>query len=457
MSRRHAATALAAVAAATLLGPFAGRAAADEPPVVTVTTSVDGGRATVSGHAEMNGLLGQITGVHVKVFRGSTQVASCDDGGCGATLGQGSTSFSLQTPSLAYNGPYRATAAVSGHALVNGVLGSDTTGQKDTGFQIEVKPAPPANVKAVVNPDRSVTVSWTRNGEPDLVGYQVRRRAVGSSAFSTVSPAIPQPSSGSTVQFTDTSTEAAGGNFQYVVLAVRPDGDGTVGGRATTQSAITSAVAVPAPDGGAPPIVAPGSTPAAKPGASGAPVGFDVSGFVSAGSRSAPPKIAVPGAPVLPDGTFVSTLPFSVPSGDAASAPTGGSDRVDIREAGSTSDRRGLLLPVAAGLVLCVVAFHVRLLNRKVGAPRGPRQLAVVPVPADDLGDDSAVGLVDDPETGTAEVGDAEVADLEVGDTPIGAPDEVWAPDREPVSPVDEAPIDSSGDAVVLVGGPSRR
>jgi hypothetical protein len=41
-------------------------------------------------------------------------------------------------------------------------------------------------------------------------------------------------------------------------------------------------------------------------------------------------------------------------------------------EPGSSTNRRALLVPVAAGSVLCVAALHLRWLNRRLGAYAPP-------------------------------------------------------------------------------------
>lgn len=367
--------ALATVAPATT-------AVADPAITVSVNASVDGGQATVSGSATMSSVLGldPVTGVHITVRsrQNPAITAGCD--GCGAALdGRNQVDFSMTTAELAYNGPYDVAAEVSGKKT----LGSTVRTTETTSFNIEVDPAPPADVTATVNPDRTVTVSWARNTEPDLVGYQVQRRT-GSSDFQP-GPRVDQ-ADGSRVQWIDSSTVQAAGavDYQYRVVAVRPDGDGEVSVRAISISTPAKAT-VPAPPPGAPgspgapggPGAAPGGPggPGAAPGGpgplvvagggapftTGAPASLDVGSFLTAGG--APPGIAVPGGVALPDGTFSATLPFG-PKKDAASL---GDDSVEILD--QSTSRRTLFLPVAAGLLLCMLAMHLRRFNHRVLAP----------------------------------------------------------------------------------------
>ncbi|HEX3393732.1 MAG TPA: hypothetical protein VHS52_04325 [Acidimicrobiales bacterium] len=365
---------MAALAGAAVVGlavvATASPALADADLVVNLDSpAVDGAHAAVSGSAQMSGPLDWITGVRITVTSrthpgAAGAGASCD--GCGATVNQGpSTPFSLATPGLAYNGPYDVKVVATGQKIIGAVTdGSPVSTQATTAFKVEVPPAPPADVTANANPDGSVTVQWSRNTEPDLVGYQVQRR-VGSSSFQPMGSAVPQPGDGTTVRWTDASTAPTGGQYEYVVVAVRPDGDGAVSDRATASSA-EAGVSVPVPPG-----VAPGSPGAAGNGAPGSGVAtpapgapsttksapLDVGSFLSPGG--AVPAPSVPGAQTIPDGGFSETLKY----GSQTPAHDGGGDAV-VGLSDSTS-RKKLLLPVAAGLVLCMTAAHLRRFNRR--------------------------------------------------------------------------------------------
>ncbi len=366
---------MAAVAIASLV-VLAPATTAMADPALTVSLDppgVDGANATVSGSAEMAGPLDWITGAEITATSRKHPGTSASCSNCADPVGQKATHFSFTAQGLDYNGPYDVAVVVSGRKIVDAFFNhAPVSTRQDTSFNVEVVPAPPANVTAVANPDRSVTVRWSRNTEPDLVGYQVQRRGPSTSGFQPVGLVVNQPPDGSTVSWTDTTTAPSGGQFEFLVVAVRPDGDGVVSDRATSASA-GAAVSVPAPPGapGAPGSGAPGAPAggagtlfAPGPGGAfttGSPAPLDLSSFLATGG--APPAIAVPGGVTLPDGTFSATLPF----GPKNASDTAGADSVKIL--GHSTSRRTLLLPVATGLLMCVLALHLRRFNRRVLTP----------------------------------------------------------------------------------------
>jgi hypothetical protein len=76
----------------------------------------------------------------------------------------------------------------------------------------------------------------------------------------------------------------------------------------------------------------------------------------------------VPEAPSIPDGTFSENLPFAVPPAQSGRA---GDDALGLAADSSGNSGRAVLVPVAGGLLLCLVAFHVRRFNRSLVAPDG--------------------------------------------------------------------------------------
>jgi len=371
--RAAAAVAGAALAVLAVIGPATTALADDSLQVRIDEPAVDGTRATVSGSAEMSDTLGlhldRVTAISITVTSRQHPGTTTSCGSCAAGLDQQSASFSFTATDLNYNGPYDVTVDASGRRFLDVFNSAPVSTRATTSFSVEVAPAPPANVKAIANPDRSVTVSWARNAEPDLVGYQVQRRGPSTPGFQTVASSVNQPPNGSTVNWTDTTTASTGGQFGYLVVAIRPDGDGVVSNRATSASA-AAAVTVPGPPGG-PSTTGPGGTGANGPGGpagiatpgpggaftTGSPAPLDLSSFLATGG--APPKIAVPGGVALPDGSFTATLPFGPKSASGAAA-----DSVEIL--GHSTSRRALLLPVATGLLMCVFALHLRRFNRQV-------------------------------------------------------------------------------------------
>ncbi len=348
---------LAVVATATLallvvLLPATGAGAqlSGAPNVVVNEPEINGADVTISGTAEMGLPVEQITDVSITVTpRRGGDSRTCQ-GGCGFGGPRQRVAFSNLFGGLQYNGPYDVTVDVTG-----GLPGVTATRQRPTSFRLEVPPAPPAGLEAVANPDGTVGVSWARNNEPDLARYEVLRHDPGTPGFRTVEPAVAQPPDGPRVQWTDTTAAQVGGQLEYQVAAIRPDGDGAISDRATSRSA-TVAVSVPVP--GAPPGT-PGAGPAPGTGinaGSGAP---NRSSFITGAAGGGP------AAPFTePDGTYSETLPFGARRERAA--PRGAADDDAVVVLGHTTNRRAILLPIAAGLFLCVSAVHLRLFARRV-------------------------------------------------------------------------------------------
>ncbi|MDQ1356459.1 MAG: hypothetical protein QOG44_832, partial [Acidimicrobiaceae bacterium] len=332
-----------------------------------------------------------ISDVQVSVTFGGAQVFSCAHAGdCGATTGGQSTNFSF-TPLVTRNGPYSVSALVSGREcnVLNNCTFHNATA--NTSFSVGVHPVAPRNVKAQVNGDRSVTVSWSANPEPDVFGYQILRRDPGSSNSRAVNPFLAGTS------WTDQGTMAAGGDYGYTVVAFRPGADGT--STATTvlsTSSATSAASVPAPPVPSttiPPVGQPvnattTTTMAPPPGNSGP----DLSAFLAQASKQgaipvAPPKVVVPpaasapahvgapsiAAPAGPPDTYAPTLPYSAPVlGGGAPSSGGGGDTPQVALSGPVAkshQHRSLLFSVAGGMLLCVLGFAVRTANQRPGPP----------------------------------------------------------------------------------------
>ncbi len=285
------------------------------------------------------------------------------------------------------------------------------TGSATTDFSVGIPPAAPRNVKAQVNADNSVTVSWTANGEPDLIGYQIQRQDSPSSAPHVVNSFL------SATSWTDTTTATSGGDFGYTVIAFRPGADGTA--TATTvmhsSSAVAAAkVAAPiavtttvAPAAGnqnptTTTTVAAPSVPAAAPdlsaflaqatkaGAIPTPPPAPAAPSVSSASQVLVPSGATPESlPALsPPDTYAPTLPYAAPAASTAStAPPVGSGVPRVALPGrpaASHQHRSLLFSIAGGLLLCVVGLVVRVANHR------PEHLPLEPVTGQD-GDDSPV------------------------------------------------------------------
>ena len=352
--RRVAAAALVAVSAVVFgtTGP-----AAAVPPGVTIGEPAGDARATspevrIAGSVaerDLDRVTGSITAVVITVSSATGRSVECAN--CWAPNGPDAT-FSW-TPRLDFNGPYTVTVRAVGSDL----LGSPAEeGSATRGFKVEAPPAPPQDVRVEVVDGRRVTVSWARNTEPDLRGYQLRRVAPGGATDTLVS-FVPQPPSGERVSVADPAVPAAGGTYQYAVVAVRPDGDGNVTARAVARSSPAAAEIGAFPVGGGPPVVGgPGPPTAAGGQLAGRPRNAgDPSTFLSGGGE-------LPAPAPLPEGeALAGEDSFSLPGaqGSESSDPA-------VLGSSSASNQRALFVPIAAGLLLTVLAFHLRQFSRVV-------------------------------------------------------------------------------------------
>jgi hypothetical protein len=374
----------AATANIAISGPAAGTHLTSTSVAITGSANID------------PGLLGNnaITDLNVAVTFEGAAFDSCDNAGCGAGAGHASTNFSFTSKALARNGPYGVTANVAANEYLLGTSLGPTvrTGSATTNFNVGIPPAAPRNVKAQVNTDNSVTVSWTANPEPDLIGYQIQRQDSASSAPHVVNSFL-NPTS-----WTDTTTAATGGDFGYTVIAFRPGADGTATATTvmhTSSAVATAKVAAPIPvtttvapvAGSQNPTttttVAAPSVPAAAPDLSAFLAQATKAGAIPtpptaspATSTSSAPQVVVPSGassdslPALsPPDTYAPTLPYAAPATSTAStAPpaSGGGPRVALPGRPAASHQhRSLLFSIAGGLLLCVVGLVVRVANHR--------------------------------------------------------------------------------------------
>jgi hypothetical protein len=383
-------------------------ASAAEAPTVSFAFAADSTPGTLSGQAAMpSGLSG--------VTRVSLSVVSLADGSVGASRVQcdpceypnNPVEFSWATPALAYNGPYRLTVTAVGTEYPLDINGPETTTASRV-YRLAAPAQRPTGPRAEVLPDRTVRVSWNRlTAHPDLFGYELKRKAPGGS-FVTVT-GIDQPSSGATVSFVDpvpAQSEAAG-LYEYEIRAVRQGAFPDVASAVFSAPAAASATvpAAPVPTTATPPpgegagdgtgegaqggtgsqtgtganggiVTGGGGTPPTNPPS------LDLGSFLSRGSGTFTPPPTQP-APTIPDGGFSESLPFASttsrapvegrqPGRPAAVSATGELSRPGDDEPGlSEQNRRALLVPLAAGSVLCVAALHLRWLSRRLAEPPG--------------------------------------------------------------------------------------
>lgn len=368
-SRSLAAVVAAGAVVAVVLAP-ASPAAASVAPAISVDSPsaneilADG--VTISGNASMPGSLDNMGTVRVSLTSsvGAAVPAPCDP--CSDGNGQ-SVSFSW-SPDLPRNGPYVAHVSAGGSQFLLGVLDGEATSDATVPFRMEVKPADPAGVRAEANPDQTVRVTWARNGEPDMIAYRVQRKDPGASTFHDVVGAVAQPSGGSAVSVADPVPVSGGGTVVYQVQAIRAgrsgDASTAVGSAFSTTEVVVAA-----------PVVAgaPGAPPAGPP-ENAAPTP-NLSAFLSGGA--ALPKASLPDTPSIPDGGFNENLPFAIPPANSGRA---GDDALGIGAGSSGNGTRAILIPIAGGFLLCLVAFHVRRFNGWLAAAPGARARPRTPI-----------------------------------------------------------------------------
>lgn len=293
----------------------------------------------------------------------------------------GEVSFPIPPEKLASNGSYDITLkAPWEHAGLIGIAATSGTAADSISFLLAVPPARPAGVKTAVDAaSRAVTVSWAKNPEPDLIRYEVKRAKGASTDF----PVVGTVKAGTT-SFLDTTTAEAGGDYRYVLVAVR---EGAPGGSdlSSDPSALSADSTAKVPDPPPPPTTAApagtgtgaagaagagtgtaSSVPANSPGALATSGSVDLSGFntVRNQTRSVTPR-TVP----LPDPGFQSTLPFApVDRGEGTLTDESGdpgelaADSPQYRELGddtSANDRARTMAFFAAGLLATVLLMHV--------------------------------------------------------------------------------------------------
>lgn len=392
-SRRALWRAGAALAVAGL-GPLALAAPAGAEATITVSAPAEGATVEsstvpVSGRAQTGSALARFKELTLALNGASQGVACGDQTVCNFTW----------SPTLPRNGRYELTVTAVEQTLV--LEGGRSSLVRR--FVVDAAPARPELEPPRVTDARTVELTWSRNTEPDMLYYAVFRKDPGAASFLPVGE-VKQPASGRTVTFTDATTTLAGGDHAYQVVAVRKGGAKaeTASGPSVARTAsvpppptTTSAPGSPGP--GSPGPGAPGAGPTTTVARPGSAAGVDLSGFLS--SRA--PATPAPPTTLLqpPDLGFQATLPFGA-------RPPGEDLEEGDAEAVLPADRRTSpvvsldggrpLVPVAAGLVLLLLAMHLRLLNRRLKpVADGDLPMATGPRPAP--GDDFRRGALNRP------------------------------------------------------------
>ncbi|MGH9279210.1 MAG: hypothetical protein ACRD12_14030 [Acidimicrobiales bacterium] len=349
-------------AALALASPFAAIPAAASGLVIGIDSPGTGetisqsSTVTISGAVRPEGVIGTVNEVSFQLLRGGSVVDS------GSSPGE---TYTFSRP-VALNGLY--TVKITARGTVLGTIG-ELDGYADRDFAVAVPPARPSNVAASVGDDRRVTLTWTGVSYPDLRGYAIYRKVPGGN-FVLIGGSFPGVHT-----FTEGSP-SLGGDVQYQVASLR---NGAVASDDADQwlrsAPFTTSVHVPAPP--AAPVGS--STTLAPPGGPNQPA--DASnvdlGDIFNSAPSGIPSVQVSPTPTIPDTGYSGVLPFTEGSepdkvgGRVPGRPSAVSADGELtagQDSGSSTNRRALLVPVAAGSVLCVAALHLRWLNRRLAA-----------------------------------------------------------------------------------------
>ncbi len=204
-------------------------------------------------------------------------------------------------------------------------------------------PGPPVTGVAAAAEGRTVLIRWERpeNAPPDLLGYRVERTDATGAVVT-----LGDTAETSTI---DSGVPEGGGSLRFAVRTVRNGPDGPVVSAAATSRAV---VFDPLP--GVPP--APGAH-----GTDGTPgAGRRIGGRLTLPSSSVS-RLRKPSASATADTGFSETLPFGdrEPGSDEPVLPADELASLTYEDEG-----RGLVVPIAVGLVLGVWALHLRRITR---------------------------------------------------------------------------------------------
>jgi hypothetical protein len=315
----------------------------------------------------------------------------CSGASCGGRTGSFSVSY---TPPA--NGMFTAVATAQHDG--GGALDQPDSGKSaPVTFGAAFRPAAPRRL--VAEPDgaqRTVTLSWSPNSEPDLVAYQVSR-SVDGGAFEALGNVGP-----TTTTYTDDAGD--GGNLSYQVVAIRRGA--TANSIVASEASNTATTTI---DRVAPPTTASGGsagstdTTAAGGASSGGSTGTRGtagSGATADGLRpqasSAPVRIT-PGARLdlsgykpnaaplaigpapTPDPGYKDTLPYQLNPKDQGATgddvPTVGSNAsalpVGAVVTTTETNRRVLLTFLAGAMLLFMLSMHLRWLLRRTAPAAG--------------------------------------------------------------------------------------
>jgi hypothetical protein len=230
-------------------------------------------------------------------------------------------------------------------------------------------PAPAiGSVTAAPGDGRSIKLTWdpVASPPPDLLGYRIER-ATGAGGPVTIAT-IDDPAAAS---FVDEEPPAQGGSTTYTVYSRRASSRGEL----SSEPASVDTDVAPAPSGTGGSGGGGGAGGGGTTGGSGGASGRPSTGRIDTGGRPTRgitvPRVGTPSRNFFPpllappdiDTGFDPTLPFEEQEpGDAnAVLPD---DELASDDLGERLPGRGLVVPVATGLVLAVWGLHLRFLAR---------------------------------------------------------------------------------------------
>jgi hypothetical protein len=272
------------------------------------------------------------------------------------------------SPAPAYNGPYEVNATAQASDFPNQT--KTTSMPKAIDFALAVPPPPVAHVAAVVNKDRSVTVSWDRDATPDLQSYWIYRKGPGAKDYTPVAQ-TPQVPSGVRMSVIDGGSQSAAGAYSYELESRRngATGDATsvVLSNRNDPKSLSNTVTVPEPPAGTP------TTPATQPQPVGpaTPPPVLKSTTSGVGKVSNSPAATPTSEAVTPDPGYQRGLPYASSGTQPGSEGEGDGATVALTPSGGRhkDNARGVLIPVAGGAVLFMGALHLRWLKKQLDVP----------------------------------------------------------------------------------------
>lgn len=308
----------------------------------------------------------------------------------------------VQAVAFPWNGAYGVNLTASAK---RDVLDNDTSDRTfPNSFTVDALPATPSITAATDTKTRFVTVSWSANTEPDMVGYEVQKE---SSTGTWTAFAVTDRTS-----IVDESTATKGGTYRYQVRALRQSAQPDKLNPSLYSSPAAATVAAPPtpptsttqPPGGGGSGGEEETTPGTGSGGTGGSTGGAGSGGAETGrsgtgSRSSGPALATSGkvdlsdyaallaqqkakaggsgdAGAEDDGTYEGTLPFKARAG--GEGDDGEGEAALGEEPASDSGNRQALGFLAGGLLATVLAMHVLWVRSEVH--RAEALEALVPV-----------------------------------------------------------------------------